>query len=420
MRPQHGMVNYPCRPAHHAASLDADSCDEANRIFDEIAVPVSRLRDPVQMVGFGKCLEIPYVFRDFSKDPDDPSNYFLPNTRAFVRRVAADVPTVMIRLGAPREIWGSRYNKKPADYDTFARVCTHLVRFVNEGWGGGLTCGVKYWEIWNRADSKWWWPEGSAEEYYRLYATVAKAIKALDPRLKVGGPAAADCGGDNRFLKDFLACVKKNRLPCDFVSWNYYGYDPAEARRQAKEVRRIVSEAGLSPKPEIVCDEWNAVIEKENGFFDASVVGKMRGAAFDAAFLAILQKEKTAFSTFAEPYPNLPNSGLYSKNTIRPLKPLYAFLAFSRVFRLGREVKSAVKGENLYSVASSDGKDFAGMISVYEPGEETVRVSTGSRREKTVFLLDETHDLTPVLTTRKETFEIPLHGYSVILVTSKS
>ena len=417
MRPQHGMVNVPWRPGHFVGSSDSETCDLANRIFDEIACPVTRLRDPVHM-GFGKCLEIPYLYRDPKKDPDDPDSYYWYNTRNLVRAAASGGRKVMIRLGAPREIWGSRYNGKPKDYEKFAKLCLSLVRFVNDGWADGEKLGVAYWEIWNRADSKWWWPDGTAEDYYRLYGVVAKAVKDLHPRLKVGGPAAADCGGDNRFLKGFLAYVKENDLPCDFVSWNYYGFDPAEAVRQAREVRRLVREAGLSRKPEIVCDEWNAVKELDNGFFDASIVGKMQGAAFDAAFLAGMQKEKMAFSTFAEPFSNLPNSGLVTKNCIKPRKPLYSFLAFSRLYRLGREAVSGTAGENLAALAAADGEKFAGMAVLYEPGGNVLRIHTGSRKAKTVSLLDEKHDLAPVLTTRKASFDLPLSGYSVVLVSN--
>jgi hypothetical protein len=81
----------------------------------------------------------------------------------------------------------------PKDFDRWARVCVNIIRHYNEGWADGFRHNIRYWEIWNEPDlmppSPMW--TGTAEEYFRLYAVAAEAIKAHDSALKVGGRALA-------------------------------------------------------------------------------------------------------------------------------------------------------------------------------------------------------------------------------------
>ena len=52
------------------------------------------------------------------------------------------------------------------------------------------------------------------EEYYTLYNYTAKAVKAVDSTLVVGGPATCRL----QYLPDFLAAAKTNGAPVDIVT----------------------------------------------------------------------------------------------------------------------------------------------------------------------------------------------------------
>ncbi len=444
IKAQHGMCNYPVSCEHAEGSLDTESAEKAKRIFKEIQVPVTRLKDQMTH-GYGKAIEVPYIFRDFSKDENDPDNYFFFNTDRSVmssvgpkRELSKEVNDpdnyfffntdksvgssvgpgrkIMIRLGAPREYWEPIYNKMPADFDKFATVCCNIIRHVNDGWAKGLKAGVKYWEIWNRADDPQCWSGGTWEDYYRLYETVARRIKALHPRLKIGGPAAADCSGDAGFLRGFLDYVKKHDVPIDFVSWNYYGTDPAEAFEQAVKVRRMVSETGFSKRVEIINDEWNCMTFDENGRFSVPYVRNMHGAAFDAAFMIQMHRARMDFSTYFDCQKNVPWGGLVHPGWIYAHKPLYAFLAFSRLYRIGMAADVHTSGRNIYALAASDGERRALMFSVYQAKKDRVEVSTGLTCMKKIYLLDEDHDLEEIMTTSDESFTLPTKGYTVVYV----
>ena len=147
----------------------------------------------------------------------------------------------LYRLGESIEWTAHKYYvHKPADYDRWARICLGIIRHYNEGWANGYKFDIRYFEIWNEAEigpPQW---DGTAEDYYRLYATAARAIKAKWPELKVGGPAAAHSGGlagnklaPSPFLQGFLECCRKESVPVDFLSWHMYTGDataPVRAR----------------------------------------------------------------------------------------------------------------------------------------------------------------------------------------------
>jgi len=415
IKPQHGIVNYPPNLCYTDFAIDAADAQRSIDILDEIDVPLIRLKEP-NSKGCGKCLEVPFIFRDFSKDENDPANYYFYNTNDFVLEGAKPGRMTIYRLGAPREYWNTRYNKKPADYDKFANVCVNIIRHFNEGWGEGMQVGITHWEIWNRADEKLCWPDGTAEDYYKLYEVTARKIKETFPHLKVGGPAAAFCGGDNAFLKDFLTYVKENHVPCDFVTWNYWGEDPSEAWRQAEAVHQAVRDAKLPGHVDIYNDEWNCMTIGAHGFPQVPHVRDVQGGAFAAAFMIGMQSAHMDGSTYYEADMDMPMGGLVGQCWKRPLPALYALQGFSHLYRLGTSVKISVAGRNIYAMAATGEGKKAILISVYEDKRNDIEIQTGVIGEKKVRLLNKDTDFENVLTTTDQTFTVRSKGFSVLYI----
>ena len=399
----------------YEGSKGETAVENTQTLLRRVHSPVTRMKDQMHF-GYGKCVEIPFIFRDFKKNENDPASYFFYNTDNSVEQSARACETVIYRLGAPREFFAPRFSKKPTDYDKFATVCVNIVRHINDGWAKGMHAGIKYWEIWNRADDKQCWPDGTYEDYYKLYATVAKRIKKLHPRLKVGGPAAADCSGNNEFLRGFLNYVKENGLPCDFVSWNFYGTEVKEAVRRAKEVKRIVREAALGHRVEIINDEWNCMTFDENGRFCVPHVRDMYGAAFDAAFMIEMQRVGMDLSTYYDAQKGVPWGGLIDYHTFSALKPLYSFAAFADLYALKKEASAKTSGRNIHALAAANGEQKAILISFTAEGKTELTVDTGINQEKKVYLLDKKTDLAEILTITDSAFTLKLNGPSVVLV----
>jgi xylan 1,4-beta-xylosidase len=86
-------------------------------------------------------------------------------------------------------------------------------------YGIGEVSGWKF-EVWNEPNIPFW--AGTQEEYFELYRQSALAIKSVDKRLQVGGPATAQLD----WIPDLIQyCVRKN-MPLDFVSTHVYPNDP--------------------------------------------------------------------------------------------------------------------------------------------------------------------------------------------------
>lgn len=76
-------------------------------------------------------------------------------------------------------------------------------------------------EVWNEPNLPGFWKGADMKEYFKLYDVSSRAVKEVDDRFKVGGPAV--CGGtDKEWIKGFLEFVKENKCPLDFVSRHHY------------------------------------------------------------------------------------------------------------------------------------------------------------------------------------------------------
>ena len=86
---------------------------------------------------------------------------------------------------------------------------------------------LEHWsfEVWNEANLEVFW-SGTPEEYMKMYDVSAAAVRAVDPRLKVGGPSSAAAG----WVEELLAHVEQSGAPLDFVSTHTYGSPPLDFR----------------------------------------------------------------------------------------------------------------------------------------------------------------------------------------------
>ena len=107
----------------------------------------------------------------------------------------------------------------PKDYGAWATLIEKLVKhWVNRY--GIQEVSQWFFEIWNEPNLKAFWT-GSQENYFELYGVSAKAIKGVDQRLKVGGPATAG----NAWIPEFLEFCNSKEVPLDFVSTHHYPTD---------------------------------------------------------------------------------------------------------------------------------------------------------------------------------------------------
>nr|WP_239579353.1 glycoside hydrolase [Microlunatus panaciterrae] len=145
----------------------------------------------------------------------------------------------------------------PRDYARWGELVAAHARHCLERYGEAeVDCW--WWELWNEPDIFYW--RGTPEQFYDLYEVTVRAIRAVLPRARVGGPAVT--GGGVEFLRRFLRHTSALDLPLDFVSfhtkgsaftpWRVYGPTGAAAPEQQNpsatkmlfEIRRLLRVVG--------------------------------------------------------------------------------------------------------------------------------------------------------------------------------
>jgi xylan 1,4-beta-xylosidase len=112
----------------------------------------------------------------------------------------------------------------PADWAEWRQLVGGLAAHLVQRYGA---VEVAQWafEVWNEPNLAVFWP-GSRDDYLRLYDESARAVKAVDPRLRVGGPATAAA----EWIELLAAHAATAGVPLDFVTTHTYGNVPLDLR----------------------------------------------------------------------------------------------------------------------------------------------------------------------------------------------
>lgn len=332
------------------------------------------------------------LFPDLQADPDDESSYNFASTDReleAVKRVGAEL---LFRLGYS---WG--YPTAPVTYvapedrEAWAQAAVHIAMHYNDGWADGFHWDVEYWEVSNEPDIQGFWT-GTPEEYYQLYKAVARALKAYDPSLKVGGLALC-CESD--FFRDFLAYCRDHQVPLDFVSWHMYpgGGSPYLLTQRAQQVQWGLDTYGFTDAENLLT-EWNISVQPDYEYLlDAA------GAAWTASALIYLQDSTV---TIANRYRGNGGLGMLSPEGFY-YKPAYSFLAFRRLLETPQRLTASGSDTDGYAMLAGRADDgqavqilISDCASNYTGFDLTVTnlpwdSAQPYRYER--YLLDETHNL---------------------------
>jgi xylan 1,4-beta-xylosidase len=137
-----------------------------------------------------------------------------------------------------------------------------------------------YFEVWNEPNIDFWNGVPQQRSYFELYAHTARALKEVNPKLRVGGPATAAA----HWIPDFLKYTAENHVPVDFVSSHGYADDtvddlfgtrediPMDERvcRAVAKVRGEIKASSMASLP-LFWTEWNVQGMRESR--DTTFVG---------------------------------------------------------------------------------------------------------------------------------------------------
>lgn len=193
--------------------------------------------------------------------------------------------------------WWKGNGSPPSDYGKWAALVDSFVRSCIDRYG---ITEVRSWyfEVWNEPNLHFFF-KGTKSQYFELYKVSAQTIKAIDPALRVGGPATSNFVPDERFdgenedtskqkthstddidslpwrgvwIEDFIAYCHREKLPMDFLSTHPYPTDFAidhtgkgksavrsiHSTQQDLQWLRDMIDRSPYPRAEIHLTEWSS------------------------------------------------------------------------------------------------------------------------------------------------------------------
>lgn len=222
-----------------------------------------------------------------------------------------------------------------------------------------------YFEVWNEPNLDGFW-SGSQADYFKLYRYAASAIKSVDARYRVGGPATAGAA----WLPETIAFCAQNQVPLDFVSTHTYGVnqgfldefgttgtvlskDPQAVNADVQKSRTEIQQSAL-PKLELHYTEWSSSYTPSDPTHDsyhqaAYILQKLKQVGSTAqsmsywVFSDIFEEAAPRFEAF--------HGGFGLMNTQGIKKPAYFAYQF-----LNELSPTEIQSSDAQSLATTDGQ----------------------------------------------------------------
>lgn len=403
LRVDFGQLQGPIRPLHgvNFGPLSLNGLHDFSEYHQRLRIPITRLHDCPYAIA--DTVDIHNLFPLFHADPADPCSFIFPITDDYLLSIKDVGSDIIFRLGETIEHHKRRkyFIHPPADFDKWAAICLQVIRHYNDGWANGYHHGITYWEIWNEPWALCW--TGTPEEFYRLYATTARRIKAYNPALKVGSGGS---GTWDDFCDGLVRHCRETGAPLDFLVWHTYQHHPREVARLAREMRDRLTAEGF-PGVELHLNEWGHIPDNNwrfvsDGEAASRLVPRMQGApgaAFTATVLAWLQDlpiDVAAYYWAREDF-----WGLFD-HWGRPTKIYAAFEAFVNVLTLGNRVQADGSDEDagraILAAISPNRDEAAILVSTFESDNDAFTLTCANLpwegpTEVEILLVDDQHGL---------------------------
>jgi len=429
MKPMHATNNGPATGPAYTGPHRANSDRNNFETFSALRIPYARNHDVALSESYGSqhLVDIHCIFPDFSRDVDDETAYDFVLTDVYTQNIMAAGSQVFYRLGAGIEHWNKKYGTiVPSDFKKWAQICEHVIMHYNQGWANGFQYGMEYWEIWNEADldpddaanKKTW--SGTKAQFFDFYEIVAKHLKGRFPELKIGGPALAK---REDWADDFLREMHQRNVPIDFFSWHIYTADPKAISAKAGRIQKMMEEHGYG-QAENILNEWNYVRDWSHAIEYVRAIKGIKGAAFAAAVMCEGQNSPDLdMLMYYDARINMIWNGLFSSDTLEPLKGYYSFKMFSTLYQMENQTLSVCEIPDVYVISAAKDETKAAMIVYYTMDENAVPkvlpIHSDFRGTVACHLLDGSTDGEKVLEYFGGDFTLTMAPNTVVFLTGK-
>jgi xylan 1,4-beta-xylosidase len=183
---------------------------------------------------------------------------------------------------SPQTIFYWKGNTSHPKLGPWRELIDAFVRHIRARYG---EAEVRTWffEVWNEPNLDGFWEKADQAAYFELYDVTARAIKAIDPALRVGGPSTAGAA----WVPEFLAYIAKSGCGVDFVTTHTYGVDhgfldekgEADLKLSANpdaivgDVRRVREQIAASAFPNLPLyfTEWSTSYNPRDSVHDSYI-----------------------------------------------------------------------------------------------------------------------------------------------------
>ncbi len=305
-----------------------------------------------------------------------------------------------------QSFWYHPIISPPKDWSKWGDLISHFAQHVVDRYGIDEV-SQWYFEVWNEPNLDFWAGDPKEETYYKLYDIAAQAIKAVNSRLRVGGPATAQAAWVDRFIQH----VTQNKVPTDFVSTHVYGNDSAKNvlgvdesvprnRMVCRAARKVHDQVAASPQPNlpIIWSEYNASYKNEADVTDSVYMGPwLADTIRQCDGLSLMMSYWTFSDVFEEQgvvkEPFYGGFGLIAERGL----PKPAFNAFKLLHYLGSE-RIPVDSDSAIVTRRIDGSLVIAVWNLFAPEERgrtkefslSIKGLTGSHHA-VISRVDETH-----------------------------
>jgi xylan 1,4-beta-xylosidase len=315
------------------------------------------------------------------------------------------MPRQLAQRAALHSFWYHPIVAPPKSYTRWDALIAALARHLIERYGIDEV-SQWYFEVWNEPNLDFWVGEPKQATYWTLYDHTARSLKAVDARLRVGGPATAQAAWVGAFIRH----CKDGGVPLDFVSTHVYGDDTAKdvfgtgehiARNHmvCRAVQKVHAEILASPLPAmpLIWSEFNASWSNHSDVTDAPYMGpwlaetvrQCDGLVQDMSYwtLSDVFEEQGVVKT-----PFYGGFGLLAVGGI----PKPAFNAFALLHQLG-EQRFAGDAEQSLITRRADGAlvvalwNYADVGASAPPRRVVLKLSHSTARTASVQILDAAH-----------------------------
>jgi xylan 1,4-beta-xylosidase len=270
----------------------------------------------------------------------------------------------------PNQVQAFFYNpvvSPPRDYADWDKMIQAFAAHLVGRYGIDEVASWKF-EVWNEPNLDFWGGRPNQPTSFTLYDHTARALKSVSPRIQVGGPATAQAA----WVTPFLAHVKAENVPVDFVSTHVYANDRAEdvfgthediPRDQMvyRSVKKVHDQILASPLPHLplIFSEYNASYSNEPNVTDSDYIGPWLANTIRQCDGLTESMDYWAFSDVFEEQgvvrsPFYGGFGLVAADHI----PKPALNVFAMLHRLGDQ-RIAVESDSVLATKTPDGLALA-------------------------------------------------------------